>query len=227
MRNDTQSQTATPSFMPSSHRLPVTVSPPGHLASGIGLLSSCATAEPHYFGFSSGLNLAHFVEAAVTTNSEASEINLPLLGDRPFSKQIPTAQTPLAPIPTSPIGNRYIRAYLASIQPLYPFIDQEDIWRMHHKATEDAPNTPGLPTKADLARLHLIYAIGSRCIQILRPRKIQKHIPEGHLMSAMQHIPEVLRLTSTHTVEVTLLLAIHSMRSPSGRFYAALFVVLV
>lgn len=216
MHNDTQTQIATPSSIPSTHQVPAMASSPGHLASGIGLLSSCATAEPHYFGFSSGLNLAHFVEAAVTANNEASEINLPLLADRPFSRQIPTAQTPLAPVPISSIGNRYIRAYLASIQPLYPFIDEKDIWRMHRSATGDAPSTSESLTKADLARLHLIYAIGSRCTQILKPRKIQKHVPEGHLMSAMQHIPEVLKLTSTHTVEVTLLLAIHSMRSPSG-----------
>lgn len=222
MHNDTQSQIATPSSMPASHQAPAVASSPGHLASGIGLLSSCATAEPHYFGFSSGLNLAHFVEAAVTTNNEASEINLPLLADRPFSKQIPTAQTPLAPIPTSSIGNRYIRAFLSSVQPLYPFIDREDLWRMHHMATGAAASTSDSSNIADLARLHLIYAIGSRCIQILKPRKIQKHVPEGHLMSAMQHIPEVLKLTSTHTVEVTLLLAIHSMRSPSGEFNTVL-----
>jgi hypothetical protein len=208
--------------MPSTHQGPAVASSPGHLASGIGLLSSCATAEPHYFGFSSGLNLAHFVEAAVTANNEASEINLPLLADRPFSKQIPTAQTPLSPVPASPIGSRYIRAYLSSIQPLYPFIDQENIWRMHRTATGETTSTPDWTTNVDLARLHLIYAIGSRCIQILKPRKIQKHLPEGHLMSAMQHIPEVLKLTSIHTVEVTLLLAIHSMRSPSGMSAVAL-----
>lgn len=207
--------------MPSSHQIPAAASSPGHLASGIGLLSSCATAEPHYFGFSSGLNLAHFVEAAVTANNEASDINLPLLADRPFSKQIPTAQTPLSPVPASPVGSKYIGAYLSSIQPLYPFIDQEDIWRMHRRATGEITSTPDPTTNADLARLHLIYAVGSRCIQILKPRKIQKHLPEGHLMSAMQYIPEVLKLTNIHTVEVTLLLAIHSMRSPSGMFTSA------
>jgi hypothetical protein len=222
VHNDAQSQIATPSFMPSSHQVAAVASSPGHLASGIGLLSSCATAEPHYFGFSSGLNLAHFVEAAVTANNDASEINLPLLADRPFSKQIPTAQTPLASVPAASVGSRYIRAYLSSIQPLYPFINQEDIWRMHRTAVGEDSSTPESPANADLARLHLIYAIGSRCTQILQPRKIQKHLPEGHLMSAMQHVPEVLKLTSIHAVEVTMLLAIHSMRSPSGMSYAIL-----
>jgi hypothetical protein len=100
--------------------------------------------------------------------------------------------------------------------PLYPLIDQEEIWRIHGTATGEAMPAPISHTAADLARLHLIYAIGSRCIQLLKPRKIPKHLPEGHLMSAMQHIPEMLKVTSIHTVEVTLLLAIHSMRSPSG-----------
>jgi hypothetical protein len=206
---------ATPSSIP-PHRSPAVASSPGHLASGIGLLSSCATAEPHYFGFSSGLNLAHFVEAAITTGNGTSDISLPLLADRPFSRQIPTAQTPLASAPTHSAGSKYIRAYLSSIHPLYPLIDQEEIWRIHGTATGEAMPAPISHTAADLARLHLIYAIGSRCIQLLKPRKIPKHLPEGHLMSAMQHIPEMLKVTSIHTVEVTLLLAIHSMRSPSG-----------
>lgn len=205
-------QMATPSSIP-PQRSPVATSSSGRLASGIGLLSSCAAAEPHYFGFSSGLTLAHFVEAGISADNGHSDISLPSLADRPFSKQVPTAQTLPAPTPAQHIGRQYIKAYLLNIHPLYPFIDEEEPWRLHGISSREEH----LCSAADLARLHLIYAIGSRCLQLVRPRKVEKHLPEGHLVSAMQHIPEVLKSTSIHAVEIILLLALHSMRSPSGR----------
>ncbi|KAI5195832.1 hypothetical protein AUEXF2481DRAFT_4886 [Aureobasidium subglaciale EXF-2481] len=209
--DQTTPQMTTPSSVPGQpSSLPA---PTTGLASGMGLLSSCAAAEPHYFGFSSGLTLAHFVEAAIGSGSNASAINLPSLADRPFSHQVPTAQTPQAPVPTRSLGSKMIKAYLSTVHPLYPFLDEDNIWQMHRTLTNDASDSVSGP---DLARLHLIYAIGSRCIQLLKPRKVKRGLPEEHLMSAMQHIPEALKFTSIHGVEITLLLAIHSMRSPSG-----------
>lgn len=216
-RNGTRDSIATPASIPSQEFSPPATSS-GHLATGIGLLSSCAAAEPHYFGFSSGLTLAHFLEAAIAPSNGASEINLPSLADRPFSKQIPTAQTPSAPVPTDRTGAKYITAYLSNVQPLYPFMDEDELWRIHGNVTSSREDGlgPDLQMKADLARLHLVYAIGSRCIQLIKPRSIEKHLPEGHLIAAMQLIPDILKFTSIHAVEITLLLALHSMRSPSG-----------
>lgn len=216
-RDGLRESIATPASIPSQDFSPPATSS-GHLATGIGLLSSCAAAEPHYFGFSSGLTLAHFLEAAIAPSNGTSGINLPSLADRPFSKQIPTAQTPSAPVPTDRVGAKYVTAYLANVQPLYPFMDENELWRIHGNVTgnrEERQNLD-LQTRADLARLHLVYAIGSRCIQLIKPRSIEKHLPEGHLMAAMQLIPDILKFTSIHAVEITLLLALHSMRSPSG-----------
>ncbi|KAL1905636.1 hypothetical protein Sste5344_008574 [Sporothrix stenoceras] len=76
----------------------------------------------------------------------------------------------------------------------------------------------------DAALLHLVYAIGSRCLQLLgnqtspsssSPSR-KDNTPEGHFLRAMQIIGDGLQFTSLRSIELTLLLAIHSMRSPSG-----------
>ncbi len=69
----------------------------------------------------------------------------------------------------------------------------------------------------DLAVLHLVYAIGSRCLQLLNSSKVGKDLSEGHFVSAMKNIPEAMKFTSLRSIEITLLLALHSMRSPSGK----------
>jgi hypothetical protein len=189
----------------------------GHLASGLGLLSSIAAAEPHYFGFSSGLSLAYFVQAAIDSGSTTSaEFSLPSLADRPFSNQVPTSRTPFAPLPIPGVGARFIRAYLSIIHPLYPFLDREMLWNVHRRATRKEQTGATGDGQLDLALLHLVYAIGSRCLQLLNSSRVEKDIPESHYVSAMKIIPEAMKFTSIRSIEITLLLALHSMRSPSG-----------
>lgn len=194
--------------------------PSDRLTLGLGVLSSCAAAEPHYFGFSSGLSLAHFVQAAIETGNSTSclpEVSLPLLADRPFSNQIPTSRTPLASLPSPRAGRRFIKAYLSTIHQLYPFLDRVALWRMHHQHTQ-SERLPSTELQLDVVVLHLVYAIGSRCLQLLGSTKVAKYIPEGHFMAAMQHVPEAMKFTSIRAIEITLLLGLHSMRSPSGTF---------
>ena len=199
---------------------PSSIAPANNLAAGVGLLSSCATAEPHYFGSSSGLTLAHFVEAAVQfNNGEERELSLPSLVDRPFSNQVPDAQTPPAPLPSPAEGYRFIEAYMRTIHPIYPFLDLEQLCRLHRKGTEEGAAHTIPPS--GLAKLHLVYAIGARCLQLLDSRNVLKDTPEGHYLSAMLHVPEVTRSSHVASIGVTLLLAIHSMRSPAGKSYSS------
>lgn len=97
------------------------------LVTGMGLLSSCAAAEPHYFGFSAGLSLAHFVQVALDFGSvtSADVVSLPLLTDRPFANQALHQDGAAVPasLPSGKTGAAYIRAYLQLIHPLYPFLD--------------------------------------------------------------------------------------------------------
>lgn len=190
------------------------------LALGLGLLSSCAAAEPHYFGFSAGLSLAHFVQVAIDFGSNSSDVSLPLLADRPFSNQALGADTTLASLPSFKTGASYIRAYLSVVQPLYPFLSRKSLWSLHESLTgRHKSNTASSRDQIDLALMHLVYAIGSRCLQLLGKSKISKNTPEGHFLSAMKIISDGLKFTSIRSIEVTLLLAIHSMRSPSGTLH--------
>lgn len=197
--------------------LPAARTSSGHLASGLGLLSSIAAAEPHYFGFSSGLSLAYFVQAAIDSGSTTSaEYSLPSLADRPFANQMSTSRTPFAPLPASGVGARFIRAYLSIVHPLYPFLDRKMLWNLHRRATHKEQVGPTADEQLDLTLLHLVYAIGSRCLQLLNSSKVEKDIPERHYVSAMKTIPEAIKFSSIRSIEITLLLALHSMRSPSG-----------
>ncbi|OAA59761.1 Transcription factor [Niveomyces insectorum RCEF 264] len=206
---------------------PLAEQPGSRLVTGMGLLSSCAAAEPHYFGFSAGLSLAHFVQVAIDFGSNtSSDVSLPLLAERPFSNQaLDTSASPAAPPPSPKAGASYIRAYLLLIHPLYPFLNRSLLWRLHKTTLtrsqlppEEAarPDTPSPQHQMDLALLNLVYAIGARCLQLLGHRKVTKNTPEGHFLRAMQIIGEGLQFTSIRSIELTLLLAIHSMRSPSG-----------
>lgn len=190
----------------------------GGLALGLGVLSSCAAAEPHYFGFSAGLSLAHFVQIAIDSNGNSTDISLPLLADRPFSKRPPKANATSADPPSFQTGADYLRAYTSLVHPLYPFLNIAKLWKLHEditKPSEDQSET--LPERIDLTILHLVYAIGSRCLQLLGKHQISSRVPDGHFLRAMETITQDLKYTSTKSIEVTLLLAIHSMRSPYGK----------
>lgn len=186
------------------------------LANGLGLLSSCAAAEPHYFGFSAGLSLAHFVQIAIDSGNNSVDVSLPLLADRPFSNHALTAKTALAQIPSFTTGASYIRAYLSLVHPLYPFLDRHSLWKFHGSLSRPADVVPASYSQMDIALIHLVYAIGSRCLQLLGKKKMSEDTPEGHFLSAMKAIGDDMKFTSLRSIEVTLLLAIHSMRSPSG-----------
>jgi hypothetical protein len=186
------------------------------LTHGLGLLSSCAAAEPHYFGFSAGLSLAHFVQVAIVSGTNSADVSLPLLADRPFSNLALNASTTLATLPSFNTGASYIHAYLSLIHPLYPFLNRFFLWELHDYLTQRHENHPGSHSQLDTALMHLIYAIGSRCLQLLGKNNMSDNTPEGHFLTAMKAVGDNLKFTSIRSIEVTLLLAIHSMRSPSG-----------
>jgi hypothetical protein len=186
------------------------------LAHGLGLLSSCAAAEPHYFGFSAGLSLAHFVQVAIDSGNSSADVSLPLLAERPFSNQALNANATLAKLPSFRTGASYMRAYLSIVHPLYPFLDRSTVWKLHKSLTRQEEQLAATIPQIDIALMHLVYAIGSRCLQLLGKIDASKNVPEGHFLSAMKAVSEDLKFTSIRSIEVTLLLAIHSMRSPSG-----------
>ncbi|KAF5721577.1 transcription activator acu-15 [Fusarium mundagurra] len=218
LRNTAQSESPAPSRSPEVPEVTSGTERSGQLALGLGVISSCAGAEPHYFGFSAGLSLAHFVQVAIDSGDNPVDVSLPQLADRPFSHQVPKANITLTEPPKYHAGASYIRAYLALVHPLYPFLDLERLWQLHRSITKQRGDQESACTEQiDLTIMHLVYAIGSRCLQLLQKSSISSTVPEGHFLRAMEHIRQDLKFTSTKSIEVTLLLAIHSMRSPYGR----------
>jgi hypothetical protein len=219
--NDRPSSASIGATLPSPHHQPEqpAVERPRYaepLANGLGLLSSCTAAEPHYFGFSAGLSLAHFVQVAIDSRNNPAEVSLPLLADRPFANRALNADTAPAMLPSFKTGARYIQAYLSIIHPLYPFLDRSSLWELHEVLTRRQDNFHVPETHIDVALMHLVYATGSRCLQLLGKIDKKDSTPEGHFLSAMKIVNDDLRFTSIRSIEVTLLLGIHSMRSPSG-----------
>ncbi|KAF4501870.1 transcription activator acu-15 [Fusarium agapanthi] len=213
-----QSESPAPSSSPEATEVTSGTERSGQLALGLGVLSSCAGAEPHYFGFSAGLSLAHFVQVAIDSGENPLDVSLPQLADRPFSHQVPKANITLAEPPKYNAGASYIRAYLALVHPLYPFLNVERLWQLHRSITKRrGGQESACAEQIDLTIMHLVYAIGSRCLQLLQKSSISSTVSEGHFLRAMEHIRQDLKFTSTKSIEVTLLLAIHSMRSPYGR----------
>ncbi|KAF5586090.1 transcription activator acu-15 [Fusarium subglutinans] len=213
-----QSESPVPSRSPETTEVTSGTERSGQLALGLGVLSSCAGAEPHYFGFSAGLSLAHFVQVAIDSGENPVDVSLPQLADRPFSHQLPKDNITLAEPPKYNAGASYIRAYLALVHPLYPFLNVERLWQLHRSITKRRGGQESACTEQiDLTIMHLVYAIGSRCLQLLQKSSISSTVSEGHFLRAMEHIRQDLKFTSTKSIEVTLLLAIHSMRSPYGK----------
>lgn len=192
-------------------------SPDPKLAQGLVVLSSCTVAEPHYFGTSAGLSLAHFVQVAIDASNHSSDLSLPLLADRPFSDQAPQADVLPASLPSFEEGAALIDAYLLLLYPLYPFLVPRQIWKIHERLSEPSDHLEaGDLDQADIVIVLLVYAIGSRCLQLVGRSDIKNSSSQGLFVRAMDTLRDALKFTTLKSVAIVLLLAIHSMRSPSG-----------
>jgi hypothetical protein len=189
-----------------------------NLANSIGYLSLQAAAEPQYFGVSSGVSLALMIETAVYDKARPSSgFNLPSEGEGLFSSDSPRPQTAIIPLPSLEKGASFIDAYLSTIHPNFPFLSKKKLWELHRngKHLED-----GGTDEADLDRvvLQLVYAIGSRCLQLIGAPSAVGVEPEGHYYSAMARTQDKLSVPSIKNIQIMLLVAIYALRSPSGTF---------
>lgn len=217
--------------------------PPSHLGDALGFLSLCAAAEPYYVGASTGFSLANLVQAAVYDRlndpqtdvlsptgssvptdspheSSRSIRNLPSSNDRPFSCHRPGPTTKPAELPSEELGNSLLRAYLVKVHTQYPFLDREKLWAAH-QARDRLAGGAGPTTREarlSLARLHLVYGIGARHLQLSgrSAHSFEKALPEAHFIAATEHLNAAFELRTTENIEILLLLAFYSLHSPSG-----------
>ncbi len=186
------------------------------LVHGVGFLSLCATAEPHYFGPSSGVSLAQLMETAVYEKLQPLSMSgLPSPEDRPFASHSPTARTRMAPLPSLEKGAQFIEEYLERIHTNFPFLSKRYLWDIHSNSQYlESSRTPD--AEMDCITLQLVYAIGSRCLQLRGHTSVTGTSPEKHYVSAMAKVGNKLTVASIRNIQVTLLVALYAMRSPSG-----------
>lgn len=163
------------------------------------------------------------IEAAIYENARpSSDLSLPAeMAESPFAGNGTEAQSLTAPLPSSEKGATFIEAYLAYVHTSFPFISKKTLWDTHRsrKDVEDATT--------DEARHHniilwLVYAIGSRCLQLIGTSDAASIEPEGYYCSAVTKIQDQLNVPSIHNIEITLLVAIYALRSPSSMLLSVL-----
>lgn len=203
--------------------------PPSHFGNALGFLSLCASAEPYYVGSSTGFSLANLVQAAVNHRLEATGepiqspgsdvsldavLNLPSTGDRPFSCHRPRPTTRPASLPEDTLGASLVKAYTDKVHSLYPFLDEQQLAKQHAERGELDPATRG--DAVVLSKLHLVYGIGARHLQLLGSASFDRTLPEAHFTAAAASLDVALELRSVDNIEILLLLALYSLHSPSG-----------
>jgi hypothetical protein len=174
-------------------------------------------ADPQYFGVSSGVSLARMIETAVYESAApSSNFNLPgEMTDSPFPSNESGAQTKAAPLPSTEKGTSFINAYLSYIQPNFPFMFKKKIWEVHwnRKDMEDGASDE---EKYSYSTLLLVYAIGSRCLQLVGSANATGFEPEDYYSSAMAKLQDQLKFPSIQNIQIMLLVAIYALRSPSS-----------
>jgi hypothetical protein len=188
-----------------------------NFANSVRYLSLQAAAEPQYFGVSSGVSLAHMIEAAVYSKARpSSSLNLSVETDSLPSTNSPKAQITIAPLPSLNEGVPFINTYLSTIHPDFPFLFKRKLWDIHRNSKHLEVNA-NEEAKFDFIVLQLVYAIGSRCLQLVGSPSATGVEPEGHYASAVAKIQDrLINVPSVQNIQIMLLVAIYALRSPLG-----------
>ena len=143
--------------------------------------------------------------------------NLPSIDDRPFSCHRPRPITKPAPLPADDLGNAFLKAYLSKVHAFYPFLDQHRLQSQHTLRHQLNSEPVTREDRSALAKLHLVYGIGSRHLQLAgKGVPFERSLPEAHFIAASQHLSAIFELRTTENIEIMLLLAFYSLHSPSG-----------
>lgn len=103
--------------------------------------------------------------------------------------------------------DRLLLGYLKHISLRWPLLRTSFIRSLH-------ANRDMLEDAYHLTILHLVYAIGGRFLETTG--QAGAFYPEEHHNVALQHLDSILELHDLRSIEVLLLLAIHSLRAPRG-----------
>jgi hypothetical protein len=157
------------------------------------------------------------IERSVYENARPSS-NLSALADM-TEGSFPNAglgtQSTVAPLPPPEIGASFVTAYLSYIHPNFPFVSKNVLWEAHRNRRDIEDATTG-EARHIFVLIQLVYAIGSRCLQLIGSATTVGFEPEGYYCAAMARIQDQLNLPSIQNIQIILLVAIYALRSPSS-----------
>jgi hypothetical protein len=104
-------------------------------------------------------------------------------------------------------GERLLQGYFKHISTLWPLLRSRDVRRLHACRRQ-------LNDSFSIATLHLVYACGGRFLETTG--ETGDFQSEQHYNASNNYIDEVLQLHDIRSVQVLLLLAIYSLRSPKS-----------
>lgn len=166
--------------------------------------------EPAYLGPSSGLSMAENV-SRIVHNSVGARL-LPISGNnqQPGTTQ-ETVQVKAAP-PDDTIGSQILDSYFLNMHMRLPFLDREQILKLHAKRHEPPDNTP----EAQFGRfkLFMVYAIGAAIRQTTDNENSIS--PNGYLLTALEFDSTLRESISIASIEAMLLLVLYNLRSTSN-----------
>jgi hypothetical protein len=153
----------------------------------VGFLSLSPSESPAYIGSSSGLslavNLGEMVRATVMTKAfpdspeSSNQQSSPTGATSTTSTSHPSYKAinldellkHRANPPNDEMGSRIIDAYIGRVHGRYPFLDRDDLWKLHNERWRLAKTKPENLTQAErfgIFRLYMVYAIASTLISL-------------------------------------------------------------
>lgn len=197
------------------------------LVDGVAYLSLCASGttdtdpEPFYLGSSSGATIARMIQSSIFRSSKLSLPGNTSPGHqqdvlRPSQTTIDLTGSPVWLLDTSPSefppraqAQVLFAVFFDRLHTRWPILDR----KQYQQNFEQQYNQGALPL-LQRSILHLIYAISSRFLQLMK--KTHHVDPQTHFAAALEPMDHILEQHNLSTVQFLVLLAIHGQRSPYG-----------
>ncbi|KAK0372969.1 hypothetical protein CLIM01_09688 [Colletotrichum limetticola] len=183
---------------------------------------------PAYVGPSSGLslalNLGEMVQATVwnkmlpdiqdgTTGNQANCINP---SPRCITVEDLLAHSVKEP-PSDEQGSQMLKAYTSQLHSKYPFLEPEELWKLHSERMTLAAKPTQTLTRIErfgIFKLYLVYAMGATLVQLTQRGPVLS--PEALYITALQHISAARESRTVQNIEAMTLLVMFHLRSTSS-----------
>ncbi len=114
--------------------------------------------------------------------------------------------------PEEAMGQRMLDTYFCRIHPRYPFLDRDEIFRLHAQRRQPVP--PTLAHRFNAFKLNMVYAIGGTLVKLTDP--LSEAQAEGYFAAARRDVSVVQEAHTLQTIEGLVLLVLYNLRAPTN-----------